>query len=162
MIQAMLRAATPRRDHGHESDRGLTMEERAKKARHAAYVLAKERKKKDPRIVELKAKLKQARREANAQAKERRKNDAAQIALEAKIKKDRQDASKLAKDQRKARASATKKAERAAKDTHMRAALGFASALLSQSGPQPSAASCPPGVEYDDRQSSGDLTRKTL
>jgi hypothetical protein len=124
--------ANPERGHGRESDRGLTVKERAKKARHAAYLSAKERKKNDPRMVELKAKLKQARREAYEQAKERRKNDPAQVALKAKIKKDRQDASKLAKDQRKARASAAKKAERAAKDTRMKVAFGFAAASQSQ------------------------------
>lgn len=154
MIEAMLPTATPKRDHGRESDRGLTMKERAKKARHAAYVLAKERKKNDPRVVELKAKLKQARREANAQAKERRKNDPARLALKAKIKKDRQDANKLARDQRKARASAAKKAERAAKDTRMKIAFGFSSSLPAQPESSSRNASCPLAVEDDGRQSS--------
>ncbi len=137
MLEAMLPATTPKPGRGGETDRGLTMKERAKKARHAAYVLAKDRKKNDPRLIELKTKLKKARREANAQAKERRKNDPVQIALKGKLKKDRQEASKLAKDQRKARASATKSAERAAKETRIKVALGFASALLAQPGPLP-------------------------
>src|SRR5215813_5082118 len=51
-----------------------TMRERAREARHAVYLLAKERRKNDPRTLELKERLKQARREANAQAKERRKS----------------------------------------------------------------------------------------
>jgi hypothetical protein len=119
---------------GGESDRGLTMKERAKKARHAAYLLAKERKKNDPRLIELKEKLKLARREANAQAKERRKTDPVQIALKARNKKDRQDASKAAKEQRKERVSATKNAERADKETRIKSALGFASALPSELG----------------------------
>jgi hypothetical protein len=48
-------------------DRPLSMKERAKKARHEAYVLAKQRKKNDPRTIQLKEKMKQGRREANAQ-----------------------------------------------------------------------------------------------
>lgn len=52
-----------------------TMRERAREARHAAYVLAKERRKNDPRTLELKERLKQTRREANAQAKERASKD---------------------------------------------------------------------------------------
>jgi len=101
----------------------LSMEERAKKARHEAYVLAKERRKNDPRTIQLKEKLKERRREANAQAKERRKNDPTQIALKAKIKKDRQEANKRAKEERKARAEATKKAERAGKDARLMASF---------------------------------------
>jgi len=50
----------------------LTMKERAKKARYDAYVAAKDRRKNDPRMAELKARMKAARREASAQAKERR------------------------------------------------------------------------------------------
>ena len=69
-----------------DADRGLTMKERAKKARHEAYALAKERRKNDPRVIALKEKLKQARREASAQAKERRKNDPRTIALKEKLK----------------------------------------------------------------------------
>lgn len=121
-------------ERGGESDRGLTMKERAKKARHAAYVLAKERKKNDPRLVARKAEFKLARREANALAKERRKTDPVQIALKAKNRKDRQNVSKAAKEQRKARASATKSVERAARETRMKDALGFASALASEPG----------------------------
>ncbi|MGD0675123.1 MAG: hypothetical protein ABSC94_06865 [Polyangiaceae bacterium] len=131
----MIPAATTKRVHGTESDPVPTMKERAKKARHAAYVLAKERKKNDPRLLEQKARLKLARREANQLAKERRKTDPAQIARKLKTKKDRQEASKVAKDERKAQASATKLAKRTAKETNVRAALGFASALSSQ-GPQ--------------------------
>ena len=151
MLEAMLPGTTPKRVCGGETDRGVTMKERARKARHAAYVLAKERKKNDPRLVELKAKLKKARREANAQAKERRKNDPVQVALKGKLKKDRQEASKLAKDQRKARASATKTAERAAKETRIKGALGFASALTSQPGSPSRTASSPSGANDDRR-----------
>jgi hypothetical protein len=96
-------------------DRPLSMKERAKKARHEAYVLAKERRKNDPRTIQFTEKMKERRREANAQAKIRRKNDPKQIALKEKLKTDRQEASKLAKEQRKARAEATKNAERAGK-----------------------------------------------
>ena len=105
---------------GH-ADRRPSMKERAKKARHEAYVLAKERKKNDPRTIQLKETMKQRRREASAQAKERRKSDPKQIAFKAKLKKDRQAANKLAKDQRKATATATKKAERASKDAVLKA-----------------------------------------
>jgi len=95
-------------------DRPLSMKERAKNG-HDAYMLAKERRKNDPRTIQFTEKMKERRREANAQAKIRRKNDPKQIALKEKLKKDRQEASKLAKEQRKARAEATKKAERAAR-----------------------------------------------
>jgi hypothetical protein len=105
-------------------DRPLSMKERAKKARHEAYVIAKERKKNDPRTIQLKEKMKQDRRDANAQAKERRQNDPKQIAFKAKLKKDRQEASKLAKEQRKAKAEVTKKAERATKDARLKATFG--------------------------------------
>jgi hypothetical protein len=94
----------------------LSMKERAKKARREAYALAKERRKNDPRTIQLKAKMKERRREANAQAKERRKNDPAQIAFKAKLKKDRQEANKRAKEERKARAEATKTAKRSDRD----------------------------------------------
>jgi hypothetical protein len=104
-----------------QADRPLSMKERAKRARHEAYVLAKERRKNDPRTLQLKEEMKQRRREANAQAKERRKNDPTQIAFKAKLKKDRQEANKLAKEQRKARAEATKAAERASKDARLKA-----------------------------------------
>jgi hypothetical protein len=77
----------------------MTMRERARTARHAAYVIAKERRKNDPRTLELKEKLKQARRAANAQAKERRKTDPKEIALKA----DRKEANRRANEQRKAR-----------------------------------------------------------
>src|SRR5579872_6958931 len=87
-----------------DGTRLLTMRERAKEARHAAYVLAKERRKNDPRAVELKEKLKQARRDANAREKERRKTDPKEIALKAKLKAVRKEANRLAKEQRKARA----------------------------------------------------------
>jgi hypothetical protein len=97
------------------------MKERAKKARHEAYVLAKERKKNDPRTIQLKEAMKQRRREANAQATERRKNDPTQIGFKAKLKKGRQEANKQAKEQRKARAEATKTVERAAKDARLKA-----------------------------------------
>src|SRR5271154_4324645 len=102
-------------------DRPLSMRERAKKARHEAYVLAKERRKNDPRTIQFTEKMKERRREANAQAKIRRKNDPKQIAFKEKLKKDRQEASKLAKEQRKARAEATKKAERAGKHARLKA-----------------------------------------
>src|SRR5580658_1293019 len=108
-------------DDTEQVDRPLSMKERAKKARHDAYVLAKERKKNDPRTLQLKEAMKQRRREANAQAKERRKNDPVQIAFKAKLKKDRQEANKLAKEQRKATATATKQADRAAKDARLKA-----------------------------------------
>ena len=97
------------------------MRERAKKARHEAYVLAKERRKNDPRTIQFTEKMKERRREANAQAGIRRKNDPKQIALKEKLKKDRQEASKLAKEQRKARAEATKKAERDGKHARLKA-----------------------------------------
>jgi len=104
-----------------QGDRPLSMKERAKKARHEAYVLAKERRKSDPRTIQFKEKMKQGRREANAQAKERRKNDPKQIAFKAKLKKDRQEANRQAKAQRKATAEATKRAERASKDAWLKA-----------------------------------------
>src|SRR5580704_19668357 len=97
-------------------DRPLSMKERAKKARHEAYVLAKERRKNDPRTIQLKEKMRERRREANAEAKERRKNDPTQIAFKAKLKKDRQEANKRAKEDRKAGAQAGKAAERSEKD----------------------------------------------
>jgi hypothetical protein len=102
------------------------MRERAKRARHAAYLAAKERRKNDPRTAELKAKVKAARREANARAKERRKNDPKQIALKEKLKEDRRAASALAKEQRKARAAAAKRTERADKDEHLRSKVATA------------------------------------
>jgi hypothetical protein len=108
---------------GEQGDRPLTMKERARKARHEAYVVAKERKKNDPRMLQLKEKMKERRREANAQAKERRKNDPKQIAFKEKLKKERQEAKKLEKAQRKEAAAATKKAERAAK--HARLNVSF-------------------------------------
>jgi hypothetical protein len=74
------------RDANEDASRVRTMKERARDARHAAYVLAKERRKNDPRTLELKEKLKRARREANAKARERRKTDPAEIALKAKRK----------------------------------------------------------------------------
>ena len=43
-------------------DRPLSMKERAKKARHDAYVLAKERRKNDPRTIQFKEKMKERRR----------------------------------------------------------------------------------------------------
>jgi hypothetical protein len=86
----------------------LTLKERAKKARHEAYLAAKERRKSDPRTAELKARAKAARREASAQAKERRKTDPKQLALREKLKKDRRDAS----EQRKSRTGATETTER--------------------------------------------------
>ena len=50
-------------DDTKQVDRPLLMKERAKKARHEAYVLAKERKKNDPRTIQLKEKMKQGRRD---------------------------------------------------------------------------------------------------
>jgi hypothetical protein len=94
-------------------DRPLSMRERAKRARHEAYVLARERRKNDPRTIQFTEKMKERRREANAQAKIRRKNDPKQIALKEKLKKDRLEASK-------AKAEATKKAERARKDARLK------------------------------------------
>jgi hypothetical protein len=93
-----------------------SMKERARQARHDAYVRAKEQRKNDPRTLQLKEKAKELRREARAKAKERRKNDPAQIALKAKLKTERQEAAKLAKAQRKAAATEAKKIERATKD----------------------------------------------
>jgi hypothetical protein len=106
-----------------------TMKERARDARHAAYVLAKERRKNDPRTLALKEKLKQARREANAQAKERRKTDPKAIALKAKMKADRREANRLAKEQRKIRAGETKKEQRATGDARRRATVVRANTL---------------------------------
>jgi hypothetical protein len=83
---------------GQEANRGLTMRERAKKARHEAYVIAKERRKNDPRT----------------------------IALKEKLKKNRQEANKLAKERAKTRAGATKKAKRAGKDARLKSNLAFA------------------------------------
>jgi hypothetical protein len=97
-------------------DRPTSMKERARKARHEAYVRAREQKKSDPRTLQLKEKAKQLRREASAKAKERRKNDPVQIALKEKLKKERQEATKLAKAQRKKAASEAKRAERANSD----------------------------------------------
>jgi hypothetical protein len=102
-------------------DRSLSMKERAKKARHDAYVLAKERRKNDRRTIQFTETMKERRSEANAQAKIRRKNDPKRIALKEKLKKDRQEASKLAKEQRKARAEATKTAEPASKYARLKA-----------------------------------------
>jgi hypothetical protein len=104
------------------------MRERARKARHEAYLAAKERRKNDPRTAELKAKVKAARREANARAKERRKTDPKQIALKEKLKKDRQAATALAREQRRSRTAAAKKAERAGKDKHLRSRIAAANA----------------------------------
>ncbi len=106
-------------DNAQQLDRPLSMKERARKARHAAYVRAKEQRKNDPRTLQLKQKMKQLRREANAQAKERRKNDPKQIAFKEKLKRRRQEANKLAKAERKAAAGAAKKAERAIKDARL-------------------------------------------
>jgi len=106
-----------------------TMRERAREARHAAYLLAKERRKNDPRTLELKERLKQARREANAQAKERRKSDPKEIVRKSKLKADRHEANRLAKEQRKAQAQSTMKAERASKDEKLRAGIASANAL---------------------------------
>jgi membrane protein involved in colicin uptake len=107
-------------DRPPEDDRALTMKERAKKARHEAYLAAKERRKNDPRTAELKAKLKAARREASAQAKARRKADPKQIALKEKLKQERRAASALAREQRKTQRAAAKSAERADKDDQLR------------------------------------------
>jgi hypothetical protein len=102
----------------------LSMNERAKKARHETYVLAKERRKNDPRTIQFKEKMKARRREANAEAKERRKNYPTQIAFKAKLKKNRQEVNKRAQEDRKARAEATTKAERASKDARLKASFG--------------------------------------
>jgi archaellum component FlaD/FlaE len=102
------------------------MRERAKKARHEAYLAAKERRKNDPRTAELKAKVKAARREASAQATERRKTDPKQVALKEKLKKERQAAAASGKEQRKARTAVAKKAERADKDEHLRLRIASA------------------------------------
>ena len=67
----------------------LTMKERAKKARHDAYVAARERRKADARTAELKARMKAARREASARARELRRTDPKQIARKEKLKQDR-------------------------------------------------------------------------
>jgi hypothetical protein len=98
----------------------LTMKERAKKARHDAYVAAKERRKADPRTTELKARVKAARREVSAKAKELRKTDPKQIALKEKLKKDRREAN----EQRKTRTVEAKKTERARKDGDLRLSVG--------------------------------------
>jgi hypothetical protein len=97
-------------------DRPLTRKERARKARHDAYVRAKEQRKNDPRTLQLKEKAKLMRREARAKARERRKNDPVQIAFKEKQRKERQEAAKLARAQRKAAASEAKKADRATRD----------------------------------------------
>jgi hypothetical protein len=102
------------------------MRERARKARHEAYLAAKERRKNDPRTSELKAKVKAARREANARARERRKTDPKQIALKEKLKKDRQAAAASAKEQRRSRTAAAKKTARADKDEHLRLTIAAA------------------------------------
>jgi len=99
----------------------LTMKERAKAARHNAYVAAKERRKADPRMAELKAKVKVARREASAKAKELRKTDPKQIALKEKLKQDRRAASASARKQRRTEA---KQGERAKKDGNLRLSTG--------------------------------------
>lgn len=96
--------------------RPLSMKERARKARHASYVQAKERRKNDPRTLQLKERAKQLRREASAKAKQRRKNDPEQIALKEKLKKERHEAIRLAKAQRKTAASAATAAEHASND----------------------------------------------
>jgi hypothetical protein len=75
-----------------------TMMERAKMARHEAYLAAKEYRKNDPRTAERKARMKAARREASAKAKELRKTDPKQIALKEQLKKDRQTANAVAKE----------------------------------------------------------------
>ncbi len=93
------------RPHGEPRPPTLTLKERAKNARHEAYVAAKERRKNDPRVAEQKARMKAARREAAAQAKERRKTDPKQIALKEKLKDDRQAA-------RRARTAKVKASER--------------------------------------------------
>ena len=100
-------------------DRPLSMKERARKARHEAYVRAKEQRKNDPRTLQLKEKAKQLRREASVKAKERRKNDPEQMAFKEKLKKERHEATKLAKAQRKAAAWEAKKAERASKNARL-------------------------------------------
>jgi hypothetical protein len=115
--------------HGQDASRPQTIRERARAARHAAYVIAKERKKTDPRTLELKEKLKLARREANAQAKERRKTDPKEIALKAKLKADRKEANRRAKEQRKMRAGETTKAERASKYARLHTSLAPANTL---------------------------------
>ena len=99
------------------------MKERARKARHEAYLAAKERRKNDPRTAELKAKVKAVRREASARAKARHKADPKQIALKEKLKQDRRAASALAKEQRKARTAADRKTERADRDGHLRSTV---------------------------------------
>jgi hypothetical protein len=109
--------------NGQADDRRLTMKERAKKARHEAYVAAKERRKNDPRMIEMKAKLKEVRREQNAKAKEQRKNDPAQIALKEKLKADRRAARKGVRDAQKAESGAAKKAHRVSKDAQLAEAL---------------------------------------
>ncbi len=99
------------------------MRERARKARHEAYLAAKERRKNDPRTAELKAKVKAARREASAKAKELRKTDPKQVALKEKLKADCQAAAASAREQRKARTAAARQTERAAKDEHLRSRI---------------------------------------
>jgi hypothetical protein len=101
------------------ADRQLSMKERARQARHDAYVRARDAKKKDPRTIQLKEKAKQLRRDANAKARVRRKNDPQQIAFKEKLKKERQEASRRAKAEKKAAAAATKQAERAIKDARL-------------------------------------------
>lgn len=113
----------PRNARGEQVDRPLSMKERAKKARHEAYVLARERRKNDPRTIQFTEKMRRGRREANAQAKILRKNDPKQIAFKEKLKKGRQEASKVAKEQRKAGAEVTKRAERASKDARLKASF---------------------------------------
>jgi hypothetical protein len=103
-----------------------TMMERAKMARHEAYLAAKEHRKNDPRTAELKARMKAAGREASAKAKELRKSDPKQIALKEQLKKDRQAANAVAKEQRKTRTAAAKKVERAGKDDQLRLRIATA------------------------------------
>jgi hypothetical protein len=87
------------------------MKEQAAKARHDAYVAAKERRKNDPRMVEMKARVKAARREASAKAKEMRKTDPKQIALKEKLKQGRRAASAEAREQRRTEAKTAKRAK---------------------------------------------------
>ncbi len=98
----------------------LTMKERARAARHEAYLAAKERRKADPRTAEMKARMKAARREASAKAKELRKTDPNQIALKEKLKQER----RAANEQRKTRTVEAKKTERARKDGDLRLSVG--------------------------------------
>jgi len=98
------------------------MKERARTARHEAYVAAKERRKNDPRMAELKARVKAARREASAKAKELRKTDPKQLALKEKLKQDRREAN----EHRKTRTvEAKRRTERAKKkDGDLRLSIG--------------------------------------